>query len=332
MTLPRETLLSEVTDDTELSVRPQRLDDYRGQDPVVKQLQISIKACLGRQEALDHTLIMGPPGLGKTTLARIIANELGTAFHQTSAPAIEKAGDLAALLTNAGPRDVIFIDEIHRLSKPLEETLYSAMEDFAYDIMIGEGPHARSVRLDLAPFTLIGATTRAGVLSAPLRDRFGICHRLDFYDDVTLQAIVKRSATILNVGIADSGALAIACRARGTPRIANRLLRRVRDYAEVQHQGMITETIAQEALTLLKIDQTGLDDLDRKYLIALIKRFSGGPVGLDTLSASLIENKQTLEDIIEPYLMTKGFIERTARGRQATPKAHQWMKGMDLKH
>jgi Holliday junction DNA helicase RuvB len=304
------------------SIRPKRLADYLGQVPVREQLSIYIEAAKSRGEALDHVLIFGPPGLGKTTLSHVIANELGVNLRSTSGPVIEKAGDLAALLTNLQPHDVLFVDEIHRLSPVVEEVLYPAMEDFQIDIMIGEGPAARSIKIDLPPFTLIGATTRAGLLTAPLRDRFGIVQRLEFYSPEELTRIVIRSAAILGIDCTGEGANEIARRARGTPRIANRLLRRVRDYAQVRANGSIDRTIAQAAMAMLKVDPEGFDDLDRRLLNTIIDHFDGGPVGVESLAASLSEERGTIEDVIEPYLIQQGFLVRTARGRMATRKAY----------
>jgi Holliday junction DNA helicase RuvB len=307
----------------EASIRPRRLDEYLGQQPVREQLQIYIEAAKGRGEALDHVLIFGPPGLGKTTLSHVIANELGVSLRVTSGPVIEKAGDLAALLTNLQPHDVLFIDEIHRLSPVVEEILYPAMEDYQLDIMIGEGPAARSIKLDLPPFTLIGATTRAGLLTAPLRDRFGIVQRLAFYSPEELTRIVRRSARILGIDCDADGAGEIARRSRGTPRIGNRLLRRVRDYAQVKGNGSIDSAIARAAMDMLKVDPEGFDDLDRRMLGIIIDAFDGGPVGVESLAAALSEERGTLEDVIEPYLIQQGFLVRTARGRMATPKAYR---------
>ncbi len=307
----------------EASIRPRRLDEYLGQQPVREQMQIYIEAARQRGEALDHVLIFGPPGLGKTTLSHVIANELGVSLRVTSGPVIEKAGDLAALLTNLQPHDVLFVDEIHRLSPVVEEILYPAMEDYQIDIMIGEGPAARSIKLDLPPFTLIGATTRAGLLTAPLRDRFGIVQRLEFYSPEELTRIVRRSAQILGIACDADGAGEIARRARGTPRIANRLLRRVRDYAQVKGTGMIDAGIARAAMDMLKVDPEGFDELDRRMLGIIIDAFDGGPVGVESLAAALSEERGTLEDVIEPYLIQQGYLVRTARGRMATPKAYR---------
>ena len=304
------------------AVRPKKLADYVGQAAVKTQMEIFIQAARKRGEALDHVLIFGPPGLGKTTLANIIANELNVNLKQTSGPVIERAGDLAALLTNLQANDVLFVDEIHRLSPVVEEILYPAMEDFQLDIMIGEGPSARSIKLDLPPFTLVGATTRAGLLTSPLRDRFGIVQRLEFYDQQELQRIVTRSASILGVPADAEGAARIAQRSRGTPRIANRLLRRVRDYAEVKAAGHITDEVAQAALDMLDVDPLGFDVMDRKLLLTIIEKFEGGPVGVESLAAALGEERGTIEDVIEPYLIQQGFMMRTARGRVATRNAY----------
>ncbi|WP_108848396.1 Holliday junction branch migration DNA helicase RuvB, partial [Xanthomonas fragariae] len=300
-------------DAADASIRPQRLADYLGQQPVREQMEIYIQAAKARGEAMDHVLIFGPPGLGKTTLSHVIANELGVSLRVTSGPVIEKAGDLAALLTNLQPHDVLFIDEIHRLSPVVEEVLYPAMEDFQIDIMIGDGPAARSIKIDLPPFTLIGATTRAGLLTAPLRDRFGIVQRLEFYSPQELTRIVIRSAAILGIDCTPDGAAEIARRARGTPRIANRLLRRVRDYAQVKAAGQIDLPVAQAAMQMLKVDPEGFDELDRRMLRVIVDHFDGGPVGVESLAASLSEERGTLEDVIEPYLIQQGFLIRTAR-------------------
>jgi len=307
----------------EASIRPRKLDEYLGQRPVREQLAIYIEAAKRRGEALDHVLIFGPPGLGKTTLAHVIANELGVNLRSTSGPVIERAGDLAALLTNLQPRDVLFVDEIHRLSPVVEEILYPAMEDRQIDIMIGEGPAARSIKLDLQPFTLIGATTRAGLLTSPLRDRFGIVQRLEFYTPGELGAIVRRSAKILGIACADDGAAEIANRSRGTPRIANRLLRRVRDYAQIKADGTITRDVAIAAMKMLNVDAEGFDALDRRLLSIIIEHFDGGPVGVDSLAAALSEERGTIEDVLEPFLIQQGFLMRTARGRMVTGKAYR---------
>lgn len=304
------------------AIRPTKLVDYTGQPAVREQMEIFIDAARMRQEALDHVLIFGPPGLGKTTLANIIAHELQVNLKQTSGPVLEKAGDLAAILTNLEARDVLFIDEIHRLSPAIEEILYPAMEDYQLDILIGEGPSARSIKLDLPPFTLVGATTRAGLLTSPLRDRFGIVQRLEFYNVTDLTQIVLRSAQILQAPIDESGAAEIARRARGTPRIANRLLRRVRDYAQVKADGNITLDIAAKALDLLDVDMHGFDMLDRKLLLAMIDKFDGGPVGVDSLAAAISEERGTIEDVLEPYLIQQGFMMRTPRGRMVTRNAY----------
>jgi Holliday junction DNA helicase RuvB len=307
----------------ERALRPKLLDEYVGQQKIRDQLDIFIGAARKRQEALDHVLLFGPPGLGKTTLSHIIAREMGVNLRQTSGPVLERAGDLAALLTNLEKNDILFIDEIHRLSPVVEEILYPALEDFQIDIMIGEGPAARSVKLDLQPFTLVGATTRAGMLTNPLRDRFGIVARLEFYNAAELQRIVMRSAGLLNAPIDEAGALEIARRARGTPRIANRLLRRVRDYADVKSNGSITASLSDAALAMLDVDPVGFDVMDRKLLEAVIHKFGGGPVGLDNVAAAIGEERDTIEDVIEPYLIQQGFLQRTPRGRVATANAYQ---------
>ena len=311
------------------AIRPKSLADYTGQDHVRAQMAIFIEAARGRGEPLDHLLIFGPPGLGKTTLAMIVANEMGVNIKQTSGPVLEKAGDLAALLTNLEPNDVLFIDEIHRLSPVVEEILYPAMEDYQLDIMIGEGPAARSIKLDLPPFTLVGATTRAGALTSPLRDRFGIVQRLEFYKTTELAAIVQRSADFLNLPLDLAAATEIARRSRGTPRIANRLLRRVRDFAQVKSQGKVDVEIANQALLMVDVDAQGFDYMDRKLLLAIIEKFMGGPVGLDNLAAAIGEEKETIEDVIEPYLIQQGFIQRTPRGRIASQHAYRHF-GFDL--
>jgi Holliday junction DNA helicase RuvB len=310
-------------DEADRSIRPQRLADYVGQSAVKRQLQVFVTAARQRGEALDHTLIFGPPGLGKTTLANILANELGVNMRHTSGPVLERPGDLAAMLTNLEPRDVLFVDEIHRLSPVVEEVLYPAMEDFQLDIMIGEGPAARSIKLDLPPFTLVGATTRAGLLTSPLRDRFGIVQRLEFYGRDELHQILLRSARILGVALDDGGAWQLADRSRGTPRIANRLLRRVRDFAQVEGNGSIDEATACSAMNLLDVDPNGFDLLDRRLLTLIIERFDGGPVGVESLAAALGEERGTIEDVLEPFLIQQGFMSRTARGRIATRRAYQ---------
>lgn len=311
------------------ALRPKQLADYVGQQEVRDQMSIFIEAARKREEALDHTLIFGPPGLGKTTLANIIANEMGVDIKTTSGPVLEKAGDLAAMLTNLEPHDVLFIDEIHRLSPAIEEVLYPAMEDYQLDIMIGEGPAARSIKLDLPPFTLVGATTRAGLLTSPLRDRFGIVQRLEFYSVPDLTHIVQRSAEKLGMTIDAEGAEVVARRSRGTPRIANRLLRRVRDYAEVKCGGVVNQDAADQALNMLHVDQHGLDHMDRRLLLAMIEKFDGGPVGVDSLAAAISEERDTIEDVLEPYLIQQGFIMRTPRGRVVTQSAYLHF-GLDL--
>ncbi len=307
----------------DLSLRPRRLDEYIGQDKVKQNLRILIEAARARGEAIDHVLLYGPPGLGKTTLANIIAHEMQVAIKTTSGPAIERPGDLAAILTNLREGDILFIDEMHRLAHPVEEVLYPAMEDYALDLVIGKGPSARSIRLKLPRFTLIGATTRFAMMSAPLRDRFGVVYRLDFYDQSAMETIVRRSAGILNVAIDDEGVREIARRARGTPRVANRLLKRVRDYTQVRADGAINAAVASEALAMLEVDQKGLDDIDRKVLTTIITKFGGGPVGLETIAASISEEADTIMDVYEPYLLQLGFLDRTPRGRVATEHAYK---------
>lgn len=312
-------------DDWQYSLRPRHLHEYIGQDKIKDNLKVFVQAAMSRGEALDHVLLYGPPGLGKTTLAGIIANELGVNFRVTSGPAIERSGDLAALLTNLQERDVLFIDEIHRLSRSVEEVLYSAMEDFALDIIIGKGPSARSIRLDIAPFTLIGATTHAGSLAAPLRDRFGVISRLEYYEPKDLAFIIKRAAEILKIDIEEKGAMEIARRSRGTPRIANRLLKRVRDFAQIKGSGVITDELADDALMRLEVDKLGLDHTDRRIIETMISKFGGGPVGLDTLAASTSEERDTIEDVYEPYLLQLGFLNRTPKGRVVTRAGYEHM-------
>jgi holliday junction DNA helicase RuvB len=326
MTDPRLVAASRVEEDAqyEVGLRPRALDDYIGQDRVRENLQVAIQAARNRGDALDHVLLYGPPGLGKTTLAYVIANELGVAVRSTAGPVIERPGDLAAMLTTLGEREVLFIDEIHRLAPAIEEILYPAMEDFELDIVIGQGPSARSVKVPLKPFTLVGATTRAGLLTSPLRARFGIVHRLDFYTDADLEEIVRRSARILDVPLDEDAAQEIARRSRGTPRIANRLLRRVRDFAEVRADGRVTLDVAAAALRLLEVDAHGFDDIDRRLLRTIIDKFGGGPVGVNSLAAALSEESDAIEDILEPYLIQIGFLDRTPRGRVATARAYEF--------
>ena len=321
-----ERLISPQTDNEESSqeraLRPKILKEYVGQNEVCEQMEIFIQAARNRNEALDHVLVFGPPGLGKTTLSHIIANEMQVGLRQTSGPVIEKPGDLAAILTNLDEHDVLFIDEIHRLSPVVEEILYPAMEDYQLDIMIGDGPAARSIKLDLPPFTLVGATTRAGLLTSPLRDRFGIVQRLEFYSSEDLSTIIQRSAALIGIELGKGGAEEIAKRSRGTPRIANRLLRRARDYAQVKANGVIDVKVANAALDMLKVDQTGLDHMDRRLILALIEKFEGGPVGVESLAAAIGEERGTIEDVIEPYLIQQGFMMRTPRGRVVTSRAY----------
>lgn len=322
----KDELIPEETDEdkiVELGIRPDGFSDFVGQEGLKENLRVYIQAARNRAEALDHVLLSGPPGLGKTTLSHILANELGVGIKATSGPVIERQGDLAAILTNLEEKEILFIDEIHRLPRVVEEVLYSAMEDYKLDIVIGQGPSARSIKLDLPHFTLVGATTRTGLLTSPLRDRFGVVNRLNFYDPVELQKIIKRSAGILDVPISDEGAVEVARRSRGTPRIANRLVRRLRDFAQVKGTGIIDLDLARVALAAMKVDEEGLDEMDHNLLLTIIEKFDGGPVGLETLSASLREEKDSIEDVYEPYLLQKGFIERTPRGRIATRTAYE---------